>query len=61
MRFFLLLLVVASAALFPPTIAAADSTKSIELHANVVDFYSEPLRHHRRRPRGAAQLSDGRS
>lgn len=41
MRFFLLLLVVVSAALLAPRTAAAESTRSIELRANVVDFYSD--------------------
>jgi len=41
MRFFLLFLVVVCAALLTPEVAAADSTKSIELKANVVDFYSD--------------------
>jgi len=40
MRFFLLLLLVTSAALLAPTIAIAETTRSIDLHANVVDFYS---------------------
>ena len=40
MRFFLLFLIVTSTALLAPDIAAAETTKSIELHANVVDFYS---------------------
>ena len=41
MRFFLLLLAIIVAALLAPDVAAADSTRSIELHANVVDFYSD--------------------
>src|ERR1700677_668733 len=45
MRFFLLCLMVSIAALLTPNIAAAaagddEATRSIELHANVVDFYS---------------------
>src|SRR5271155_3899444 len=40
MRFFLLSLVVASAALLAPTIAAAETTRSVELHASVIDYYS---------------------
>jgi hypothetical protein len=40
MRFFLLFLFVASAALLAPRIASADPTRSIELHARVVDYYS---------------------
>jgi hypothetical protein len=35
-----LFLIVTSAALLAPNIAAAETTRSIELHANVVDFYS---------------------
>jgi hypothetical protein len=40
MRFFFLYLFVSIAALLVPNIAAADETRSIELRANVVDFYS---------------------
>jgi hypothetical protein len=40
MRFFLLLLIVASAALLTPSVAVAETTRSIDLHADVVDFYS---------------------
>jgi hypothetical protein len=40
MRSFLLSLFVACAALFYPAIAAAEPTKSIALHADVVDYYS---------------------
>jgi hypothetical protein len=40
MRFFLLFLIVAGAALLAPNVAVAETTKSIELRANVVDFYS---------------------
>lgn len=40
MRFFLLFLTVTSVALLAPTFAAAETTRSVELHANVVDFYS---------------------
>jgi hypothetical protein len=41
MRFFLLFLAVVGATLLAPEIASADPTRSIELHANVVDFYSD--------------------
>src|SRR5471032_297398 len=40
MRFFLLFLIVSSTALLAPNVAAAESTRSIDLRANVVDFYS---------------------
>jgi hypothetical protein len=40
MRFFLLALFVVSAVLLAPRIAVAEPTKSIELHADVVDYYS---------------------
>jgi hypothetical protein len=40
MRFFLLFLIVCGTALLAPTIAAAETTRSIEIHAGVVDFYS---------------------
>jgi hypothetical protein len=40
MRFFLLFLFVASAALLGPQIAGAETTRSIELKASVVDYYS---------------------
>jgi hypothetical protein len=40
MRFFLLFLFVASAALLAPQIAGAETTRSIELKASVVDYYS---------------------
>jgi hypothetical protein len=40
MRFFLLFLIVTSAALLAPTIAVAETTRSIELRAGVVDYYS---------------------
>ena len=40
MRFFLLFLIVASTALLAPSAAVAETTRSIELHADVVDFYS---------------------
>jgi hypothetical protein len=40
MRFFLLFLFVTSAALLAPRIARADPTRSIELRAHVVDYYS---------------------
>ena len=41
MRFFLLLLGIVAIALFMPNIALAESTKSVQLHANVVDYYSD--------------------
>jgi hypothetical protein len=41
MRFFLWLFVVACLALLVPRTAAAESTRTIELHARRVDFYSE--------------------
>src|ERR1700739_3143465 len=40
MRFFLLVLVVASTALLAPTLAGAETTRSVELHARVIDYYS---------------------
>lgn len=40
MRFFLVIFAVACAAFFVSTPAFAEATKSIELHANVVDYYS---------------------
>lgn len=40
MRFFLLILVVASTALLAPTFAGAETTRSVELHARVIDYYS---------------------
>jgi hypothetical protein len=40
MRFFLFLLIVTCTVLLAPRIAAAETTKSIELRANVVDYYS---------------------
>ncbi len=40
MRFFFLFLIVTSTALFLPNIATAETTRSIELRASVVDFYS---------------------
>ena len=40
MRFFLLVLFVASAVLLAPRVAVAEPTKSIELHADVVDYFS---------------------
>ena len=40
MRFFLFLLFATSTALLAPRIAAAETTKSIELRASVVDYYS---------------------
>ena len=40
MRFFLLILVVASTALLAPTFAGAETTRSVELHASVIDYYS---------------------
>ena len=39
MRFFLLLLFVTGLVLLVPNVARAEATKSIELHANVVDYY----------------------
>jgi len=41
MRSFLLVLIVASAVLLGPNVAGAESTRSIDLHAKVVDFYSD--------------------
>ena len=40
MRFFLLFLFVTAAVLLAPRIAAAETTRSIELNADVVDYYS---------------------
>ncbi len=40
MRFFLLVLFAVSAALLAPRIVSAEPTRSIELHADVVDYYS---------------------
>ena len=40
MRFFLLFLVITSTALLAPSVARAETTRSLELHASVVDFYS---------------------
>ncbi len=40
MRFFLLFLLVTAAALLAPRIAEAESTRSIDLKADVVDYYS---------------------
>src|ERR1700733_9112975 len=40
MRFFLLFLIVAISAPLVPNAAAADTTRSIDLKANVIDYYS---------------------
>ena len=40
MRFFLLFLFIASTALLAPIVAGAETTRSVELHASVIDYYS---------------------